>query len=81
MFRLRDLKGFLEVLFLKVLLEHTGVEVVVHLVVEPGSVPASMALSPRATGCRYADFWTVFSPGTSVLDITTTRGKSAPWSR
>ena len=46
------------------------------------SVPASMALSPSGvTGCRYADFWTVFSPGTSALDITTTRGASAPWSR
>ena len=32
---MRDLKRFFEVLFLEVLLEHTGVEVVVHLIVKP----------------------------------------------
>ena len=33
---MRDLKGFFEVLFLKVLLQNPGVEVVVHLIVKPG---------------------------------------------
>ena len=56
---MRYLKGFLKVLFLKVLFQHTGVEVVVHVVVQPCQCTLLNGLetlrSYRLAICRFFD--------------------------